>query len=85
MAIRGILEGEFLDIPFVKEATVVGGASLVMSVGLNILGFSARENVVTAAFTVTAAGGLAVTAIGMVAYSIIAAGFERGQREAWTY
>lgn len=86
-AVNGLLRGEFLRLPYVSQAATVGTVSLVMSVGLQALGFPYNENVVTATFTIAAIGGGAVTAIGAVAYSIMAIamqnGNDRAMRQGW--
>ncbi len=77
-AVNGLLRGECLRLPYVGTAALVGITSATMAVGLNILGFSYNENVVTAAFTVAGAGGAVITVVGAVAYSILAVEMQRG-------
>lgn len=88
-AINGLLKGEFLELPYVAPAASVGTISLVLAIGLSVLGFPCSENVVTAMFTIAAVGGLAVTAIGAIAYSIFATGMQQGNERAmrrdWGY
>lgn len=69
--VNGLLRGEFLQLPLVTPAAIGGTISLVMAIGLHILGFPYSENVVTTMFTVAAIGGGVVTALGIVAYSIM--------------
>lgn len=82
IVINGLARGEFLNLPGVRTAALVGTTSTVMAVGLNAMGFPYSSNVVTAAFTVAGVGGLAVTAIGAVAYSVLAIGMQVGNDRA---
>ena len=82
LAVNGLLRGEFLQLPGVGTAAAVGATSTVMVVGLHILGFSYNQNVVTAAFAVAGAGGVAITVIGAIAYSIFATQMQRGNDQA---
>lgn len=81
-AINGLIRGDFLNLPLVREATYVGIGSSMMAIGLRILGFSHRDNVIAATFVVVGVGGLIVSCIGMIAYSILAIGFQVGNQRA---
>lgn len=77
-AINGLLTGECLNLPGVRPSAVVGVGSTVMAIGLQILGFSYKVNVVTAVFAIAGAGGLLVTVIGAIAFSIFATSMQKG-------
>ncbi|MBA3957350.1 MAG: hypothetical protein H0X51_03000 [Parachlamydiaceae bacterium] len=82
-AVNGLLRGEFLQLPGVGIAAVVGVTSTAMAIGLQILGFSYKANVITAVFAVAGAGGMLITVIGAVAYSVLAMQMQRGQDRDW--
>ncbi|MBA3816790.1 MAG: hypothetical protein H0X29_09805 [Parachlamydiaceae bacterium] len=65
-----ILRGDFLHLPGVRTAAVIGVTSTTMAVGLHILGYPCKENVTTAVFAAAGTGGILVTTISAVAYSI---------------
>lgn len=80
-AVDGLLRGEFLALPYVAPAASIGAISLVMTLGLNVLGFPYNENVVTAMFTVSTVVGCTVTIIGAIAYSIFATQMQNGNND----
>lgn len=67
-----VCHGEFLDLPYVTPAAIIGISSTIMGIALHSLGFSFSTNVVTAMFVVGGCMGASVMAIGMIAYSILA-------------
>lgn len=77
-AVNGLLRGEFLQLPGVGTAAAVGITSSAMAIGLHILGFPYNQNAVTATFAVAGTGGMAITVIGAIAYSILTTQMQRG-------
>lgn len=72
-AVNGLLRNsEFLHLPGVSTAAVVGVTSTAMAIGLHILGFPYNENVVTALFAIAGASGTLITVIAAIAYPILA-------------
>lgn len=73
-ALKGILSGKFLDLPYVRPAATIGTASLITALGLQALGFRYNENLFTATLAVAAVGGGVATGIGGVVYYALITG-----------
>lgn len=82
LVISGLLRGEFLKLPLVGKAAAVGVTSLFMAAGLHLLGFPYKQHAITATFLLAGAAGTIITVIGMIVYSILAIGFQKGNDRA---